>query len=78
MYVAATGKPDKSSVEAPFDQRKLYGVEPPVTVISILPSEPPKHETSVCDVIDADNIEGSVINTESILTQPLASVTVTI
>ena len=43
------GKPFISSVVAPFDQKKVYGVLPPETVIFTAPLFAPPHEALVID-----------------------------
>ena len=56
----------------------MYGAVPPVAVKLTAPVELPKHNTFVCDVIDADKAAaGSVIVTEAVVVHKLASVTVT-
>jgi len=49
--------PVRSSVEAPFDQEKVYGEVPPECTRSIVPSVPPIQPTSVL-VREEDNSLG--------------------
>ena len=75
VYVLAES-PDKSSVETEFDQLYVYVRVPPLTVKFAVPVVPPLQRTSVPAILAIQGV-GSVITTDEVAVQPLASVTVT-